>query len=431
MNEADIAAYLASSSDEDEDEGVEEKDDFFEAADEKAPQSKRDRLRSLFGLDGGDAEEQSWDGGKASGKGAEGGMQITFAPALSTKKGKKGAFDSDEEEEEEDNREESAIETYKRKEKERRERKKLERKAKRDGKTLPPVGEEGPEFGGEDVGPGGFDDDFFADDGRDPFATLDAGEDSGDEIGVSSKKKGKKVDKGKMSKAERRRAKEAEEETNKQAQAELALLVDSDKEDDGSKHFDMRTILKAEKNAGKKARKGKKGKKAAEEEKPAEDNFKIDLKDDRFKSLHEDYDFAIDPTSNRCVSCSFTRRFRSLTFPSRRLQLPKDSQHEPAPRRGSQTPRQEPVHSRAGRSTSVGWSQEGASAGDRGREPQQAHRVGQEEGGRDGWKGKEGQGWRAVVCPRNITVAVFLVSSFRQAETVLLLRSRGSLRRSD
>lgn len=310
LNADDIKAYLASSSDEDEEDKAEAEDDFFEApaaAAKKAqsgPQSKRAKLRALFGLDGGEGalEEQGWDGSKSAGKGAKGDgeMQITFAPALSTKR----KDDSDDEGAAQDD--ENALEKYKRKEKERRERKRLERQQRKNGGK--PV-EEGPEFGGEDTGPGGFDDDFFADGGEDPFAKYDAGDmDSGDEIGVPSKKSKKTgkqveavapVDKKKMSKAERRRAKEAEEEKAKTDQAELALLVGSDDEDDGGKHFDMRAILKAEKNADKKGRGRLKSKKGAEVSTEVKDSFEIDLKDDRFKSLHEDYDYAIDPTNPR------------------------------------------------------------------------------------------------------------------------------------
>ncbi|GAA5931529.1 hypothetical protein JCM1841_005539 [Sporobolomyces salmonicolor] len=306
VDEADIQQYLASSSDEEEQTAEEEEqDDFFEAeAGEHGEgegkgkkEKKRERLRSLLGLEGGAADEQSWDGGAKSSKGREEGMQITFAPALSERSAKQLDLVKDE-------RPETAIETYKRKEKERRERKKLERKARREGTELPVEGEEGPEFGGEDTGPGGFDDDFFADDGRDPFAAYD--EDavsSGDEIGVNAKK-GKK---DKLSKKEKRAQREAEEKAQEQEQAQLALLVGSDDEDDvlggggeGGRHFDMRAILKSEKNKGKKVKgKGKKAAAKKEVAEPVKDDFKVDLTDDRFKSLHEDYDFAIDPSNPR------------------------------------------------------------------------------------------------------------------------------------
>lgn len=310
--EEDILAYLASSSDEDasDDEfaaaaAADEEDDFFESTKASTSTSgkkatkvldKREKLRSLFGLDSSSRTTTGWDGGKIAKKG-QGGMEITFAPALNDAKGD----DNDDD----DDRDETAIETYKRKEKERRERKKAERKAKRDGIVLPAVGEEGPEFGGEDAGPGGFDDDFFAEDNEDAFAAFDAG----DDLRADGKKKvrdgrGGKVEVApKLSKKERRLAKETKEVEDHAAQASLALLVDSDSDDDperSGKHFDMRAILKAEKNAGKK--KAGKGRKSVVTEE-RKDDFVIDVKDDRFKGVYEDSNYAIDPTNPRydCV----------------------------------------------------------------------------------------------------------------------------------
>ncbi|GAA5986102.1 hypothetical protein JCM10908_006410 [Rhodotorula pacifica] len=324
ITEDDVAQYLASSSDEDEDaEAEEEADDFFEAAEpveepaagEKKTKkvSKRERLRGLLGLTagagaaGGDGEmEMSWDGEAAGGKkarkaAAEGDMQITFAPALSERSAKQLDFADDE-------KPETSIERYKRKEKERKERKKAERKARAQGRL---------DENGEPLTPSadvlaaqgddaGFDDDFFADGGEDPFAAYDnGGADSGDEIGLP--KKGKK-DAAKLSKQERRAQREAEEKAAAEEQAKLGLLIGSDDEQDmfgadgageGGRHFDMRAVLKAEKNQGKKRKlKGKKAKQAKEQE-VVQDNFKIDTTDDRFKSLHNDFDFAIDPSNPR------------------------------------------------------------------------------------------------------------------------------------
>ncbi|GAA5859122.1 hypothetical protein JCM8547_004011 [Rhodosporidiobolus lusitaniae] len=298
IGEGDIEQYLASSSGEENDDGVaeeEEQDDFFEAEEPKAKkgkgkESKRDRLRSLLGLGDGNAEEVSWDGGKKEKKGGDAGMQITFAPALSERSAKQLEFGEE--------RMETSIERYKRKEKERKERKKAERKARADGR-LDENGEPAnfvPPAEGEDAG---FDDDFFADGGADAFAAYDAGADSGDEIGEPSEKKGKNA-----AKREKRLQKEAQEAADKKEQAELALLVGSDDENDvlgaegeGGRHFDMRQIIKAEKNKGKKHK--LKGKKRVAETETVKDDFAIDLADDRFKSLHEDYDFAIDPSNPR------------------------------------------------------------------------------------------------------------------------------------
>lgn len=301
MNEDDIKAYLASSSDENEDDlaigdASSEEDDFFESVKGekkiKGPTSRRDKLRNLFGLDkAGGTKLKAWDGGKASKTSEE--MQITFAPALTDAKSRLNGDNDDRD------KDETAIETYKRKDKERRERKKAERKAKRNGITLAPEGEEGPEFGGQDDGPGGFDDAFFAEDADEAFAAFDAGEDLMSDDEGNRKKKDKNELKPKLNKKQKRAAKEAEELKNAEAQASLSLLVasDSDDPDRAGKHFDMRAILKAEKNAGKKH--GGKGKGKKGEKMVGDDTFEIDVKDDRFKSLHEDFDFAIDPTDTR------------------------------------------------------------------------------------------------------------------------------------
>ncbi|GAA5940616.1 pre-rRNA-processing protein ESF1 [Sporobolomyces koalae] len=299
VGDADIAQYLASSSDEENESGAEnaeEQDDFFEAAEEEDVKSKKDqkrnKLRNLFGLDGGDAGgEQSWDGGAKSGKGGKGGMQITFAPALSERSAKQLDLV-------EGDKPETAIETYRRKEKERKERKKAERKAKAEGRDFDEEGPFGDAPEGEDKG---FDDDFFADDGgKDPFATYDEGNaSSGDEIGLGKNKQDKKK---KLSKKDKKAQREAEELALEAEKSELALLVGSDDEDDvlggggeGGRHFDMRKILKAEKAKGKKVK--AKGKKAKQADAPVQDDFKLDLTDDRFKNLHDDFDFAIDPSN--------------------------------------------------------------------------------------------------------------------------------------
>ena len=97
----------------------------------------------------------------------------------------------------------------------------------------------------------------------------------------SDKKKGKK---GK-SKEERE-----EEEREK---AELELLMGDNEKGEG---FDMRDVLKREKIE---RRKGKKNKKKLVELTGAQDDFEINVSDPRFSALHENHQFAIDPTSSQ------------------------------------------------------------------------------------------------------------------------------------
>lgn len=75
---------------------------------------------------------------------------------------------------------------------------------------------------------------------------------------------------------------------------ELSLLVAPDQLDSEPKHFDMAAIIKAEKSARKK-HKGRK-KKNDNNENEIQDDFAIDVKDERFAALHEDHAFAIDPS---------------------------------------------------------------------------------------------------------------------------------------
>jgi hypothetical protein len=64
------------------------------------------------------------------------------------------------------------------------------------------------------------------------------------------------------------------------------------------RHFDMREIEKAEKEARRKGKnKGKKTKKTAEE--GVKDDFKVQAEDPRFKALFDSHEYAIDPTNPR------------------------------------------------------------------------------------------------------------------------------------
>ncbi|KAI3621900.1 pre-rrna-processing protein esf1 [Moniliophthora roreri] len=75
---------------------------------------------------------------------------------------------------------------------------------------------------------------------------------------------------------------------------ELSLLVGTDEPGDEPQHFNLKAIMKAERK--KKGRKREK-KKVLEEENEIQEDFSIDVKDDRFKAIHEDHNFAIDPTN--------------------------------------------------------------------------------------------------------------------------------------
>ena len=200
----------------------------------------RDKLRALLLSGGGNDLPEGWAGSKTGDIESDSGhvdMEVTFRPALS------GGKDEDE----------TTIGKYQRKMREKRKKREQEFKDKRREK-LPA-------------------DDFFA---------QSEGEEDSDE----------------SPRAGRRAA--GEEQGNKtrkpSTKEELSLLVAPDEPDPGPKHFDMAAIVKAEKNKGKK-RKGRRKKIGGDDENELQDDFTIDVKDERFTALHEDHVFAIDPSN--------------------------------------------------------------------------------------------------------------------------------------
>ncbi|EHA49506.1 hypothetical protein MGG_00053 [Pyricularia oryzae 70-15] len=273
----DLKAYLASdSSDDEEDEPVAQ----GAGGDEEEAQPKlskkelaRRKMREALGFKDGDEPKSSKSSGPV------GGMQITFTPALSGKPEAK--------EEEEEEVEETTIEKYKRKERERKEMKREKARAKREGRDPEAVVEAEPQET-EDLG---FDDPFFQTEG-------------GDEPSVT---------KSSIRKEERRKkreAREAEEKQKMEERANLELIMADDtgdataaaKASSKMSHFDMNEILKQEK-ASKKKLKGKAAKKqaakdaAAGEKNLLQNDFEMDVDDDRFKAVFDDHEFAIDPSN--------------------------------------------------------------------------------------------------------------------------------------
>ncbi|CAK5284055.1 unnamed protein product, partial [Mycena citricolor] len=78
---------------------------------------------------------------------------------------------------------------------------------------------------------------------------------------------------------------------------ELSLLVSSDNKTDDPRHFDMQAIIKAEKLAKRKGGKKIKKKQGNEDANEMQEDFKINVEDPRFKGLHDDHAFAIDPSN--------------------------------------------------------------------------------------------------------------------------------------
>ena len=78
-------------------------------------------------------------------------------------------------------------------------------------------------------------------------------------------------------------------------QKELELLMMSDEEGENRQHFNLPSILRAEKNSKRKKRKRKR--EEEEEETQTADAFKVNLNDQRFKAVYESHLFAPDPSA--------------------------------------------------------------------------------------------------------------------------------------
>ncbi|KAG9047783.1 pre-rRNA-processing protein esf1 [Tulasnella sp. UAMH 9824] len=274
----DFKAYLANTSDSsEEDEGQAPKINGKAGPEKKKSlkerkQAERDRLRSLLlgggSGEGGDGDDffvnpdlpEGWGDGAGKNKAAE--MEITFTPGLSAKK--------DGQESDEENL--TTLERYKKKMKEQKlaRMSKLEKqRRKNNGEDDPKERDKTSAKRGDGIGKDGF---FEQEDGQD--------EDRSDtDVGPG--------------KSRRPSTKE-----------ELALLAADIANDDGGKrHFDMAKVIKAEKMSAKKKqpkfkKKGQHDEEAGNEDE-AEDgrHFEIDVKDKRFQALHDEYEFAIDPSN--------------------------------------------------------------------------------------------------------------------------------------
>ncbi|KZL82164.1 pre-rrna processing protein [Colletotrichum incanum] len=279
LEENDLKAYLASDSEDDGDSfaGFDDEDKEEEeatAADPKLSKKElaRRKMREALGL-GAEEEKKSKDG-------PVGEMEITFTPALTeSKKDKKPE------------EEETTIEKYKRKERERKEKKREAARARREGgvaatgkEVAEPAEEEEVGDAGEDLG---FDDPFFTT--EEPAAATKT-----------------KTSIRKEERLAKRVAREAEEKEKAEQKAQLQLLMADENGNEQAEHldhFDMNEILKAEKLKKKKGKAAKKlaAKKAAagdgDEKVGLQQDFKMDVDDDRFKAVFESHEYAIDPSN--------------------------------------------------------------------------------------------------------------------------------------
>ncbi|KAF9453871.1 hypothetical protein P691DRAFT_771161 [Macrolepiota fuliginosa MF-IS2] len=246
IEDADFRAYIASSSSEDEGEG---NIGGVATLSKKDKGASRQKLRALLLGGNDDALPEGWSN---EGDGNDVDMEITFTPGLSEQKGED---------------DETTLEKYQRKMREKRKQRKEERK----GKAKTKEGEEGQTEG----------DEFF------DFGSGSEGGDGAEAEGNVAKQKSQKKRGHKQPPHTTSTRKESTAE-------ELALIAASDSVDgQGPKHFNMKAVLKAEKRKGKKEMK----KKRDQGENELQEDFTIDVNDERFKVLHEDHQFAIDPTN--------------------------------------------------------------------------------------------------------------------------------------
>ncbi|KAM0716937.1 hypothetical protein Q7P37_006789 [Cladosporium fusiforme] len=272
LDENDLQAYIGSDSS-DNDSVSSRKS--VSIADRKANkrEAERQKMRAALGL----SEESSSRPKKAKDE-PVGDMQITFSSGLNANKDSKGVFENEPQDEE------STRQRYIRKEKERKQRRKEKNKPTQEGEQDEHSGAE-PEAAPADNAAADEEDPF-----NDPFFNDPA-------AAAVQEKNARKADK-----AKKRAEREAEEKAAESRRAELELLMaDDEANGEGVRHFDMREIEKAEKEA---RRKGKsKGKKSAKKgEEAVKDDFKVEAEDPRFKALFDSHEYAIDPTNPRFKS---------------------------------------------------------------------------------------------------------------------------------
>ncbi|KAI2607103.1 uncharacterized protein GGS25DRAFT_494358 [Hypoxylon fragiforme] len=264
LEENDLRAYLASDSDGNDDEvQEEEEEEVAGVADDQPKLTKKElkakKLREALGLG-------SEPAARPSKSRPVGDMQITFSAALMDDGKKK----------KEPEAEETTLEKYKRKERERKAQRKEKALAKR-GEPTEEVDDRGSaESGNDDLG---FDDPFF----------------TTDEPVKKSKHSEKKEERRK-----RREAKEAKEVEDAAQKAQLQKLMADDSKEavEHLDHFDMNEITRAEKLKSKMHKK-KKGKKELADHGGLQQDFEMDVEDNRFKAVFESHEFAIDPSNPR------------------------------------------------------------------------------------------------------------------------------------
>ena len=299
IDENDLQAYIGSESSDAE--SVASRRSAAEDRKQKKSEAKRASMRAALGL----GEEETKPAKKTNGRDeAVGDMQITFTSGLSGKEGK-SVFEN------EPMDAESTRDRYVRKEKERKQKRKEKMKAARTDVNADAQVAADDEHGvasDAEAGDLGFEDPFFTD----PTAAA------------AAEKRAKKADR--QAKRDKTAAGDAEAASRR---AELELIM-ADDNGEGVRHFDMRDVEKAEKNARRKGKdkKGKKKKPIVDAE--VQDGFQVDSQDPRFKALFESHEYAIDPTNPRFKG---TSGMKSLLEEGRKKRKVEDADEAERPKR--------------------------------------------------------------------------------------------------
>jgi len=233
IDNADFRAYLASSESESSDAEPAQRG-------EKSTKPSRERIRALLLAGTHEGLPEGW--GCDNDAPGDVDMEITFTPGLSESKGQ----------------DETTIETYQRKIREKR------KKRKETKETIPQE---------------------KADGDKDDFFDIEADKEISPDVNNPSRRHQFKADAQAMIPTTSRPEITPEE---------LALLLASDNPNMEPQHFNLNSVLKAEKKS---RRKGKLKRSTNEDDKETQADFSINVKDERFTALHEDPHFAIDPTN--------------------------------------------------------------------------------------------------------------------------------------
>ncbi|XP_033638368.1 ESF1 homolog [Asterias rubens] len=299
IEEMDVSAFLASSSDDNEEEGDNWEFDFEEKKEPEQNRETKEHVKKPLSEDQQIAKYRALlkdvdKGQQQTDRDKQMEMEITWEPGL------KDATEELVKKKSEKSSESTPWENFL--------EKKKDKKKKLKGLKKQQLNE------AKEHSDGAFSDDELPTgvDLNDPFF-----KDALREDGVEGIKKKSKKTKGKKQEAE---IDDEERERIKQKQLELELLFMDD--EDGKKHFNLKAIMENEQNQGKKMSRKKKRKLQQEETAKFEDDFEIDVKDQRFQAMFSSHLYAMDPSDPQFKKTKATEALQA----ERQVQRKKEDQ---------------------------------------------------------------------------------------------------------